>query len=105
MAVKHTSFVRSLRSSILYAVLVITVSVSGCTSVPVQEMSDARQAIRAAQNEGVSSQTSSEFAEALQLIKFAQKKMESGEYQKARMNALSAKQKALDARQKATKVE
>lgn len=101
MGSKHTSFVRNICFSILFAVLVAAVGVVGCSSVPVQEMSDARQAIKSAQNEGVSSQTSSEFADALRLIKLAQQKLESGEYKKARMNALTAKQKALDARQKA----
>ena len=101
MNVKHTSFVRNVCFYISIAVLVASVFVVGCSSVPVQEMSDARQAIRSAQNEGVSSQTSPEFADALRLIKSAEQKLESGEYKKARMNALIAKQKALDARQNA----
>lgn len=99
MGITYTSFVRNVCFSIAFAVLVVTAGVFGCSSVPVQEMSDARQAIRSAQKEGVSSQTSSEFADALRLIKLAQQKLESGEYKKARMNALTAKQKALDARQ------
>lgn len=101
MGIIHISFARNFCFSISFLVLVVTTSVLGCSSVPAQEMSDARQAIRAAQNEGVSSQTSLELADALRLIKLAQQKLESGKYEKARINALTAKQKALDARQNA----
>ncbi len=97
----HTRFARNFCFAISLVVLVVTASVFGCSSVPVQEMSDARQAIRAAQDEGVSSHTSLELADALRLIKLAQQKLESGEYKKARINALTARQKALDARQNA----
>ena len=105
MSIKYARLIGNTR--VLFAALILVVvslalvNISGCTSVPVQEMSDARQAIRAAQNEGVSSQTSSEFADALRLIKLAQQKLEKREYKQARYNALEAKQKALEARNKA----
>ena len=96
MWIKHTSLSGSL--CILFAMLLI-IAGAGCSSVPVQEMSDARQAIQAARDEGVSINSSSEFLDAMRLIELAEQELEKGEYGQARMNALKAKKKAIDARQ------
>ena len=99
MNIKHTSFVVNMR--VLLAGLFIVVALLACTSIPVQEMSDARQAINAARNEGVSIEASQDYVDALRLIKLAQQELEEGDYKQARINALNAKKKALEARQQA----
>ncbi|MCK5091684.1 MAG: DUF4398 domain-containing protein [Gammaproteobacteria bacterium] len=96
MNIKHTSFARNMR---VLLVLLVAAGLWGCSSIPVQEMSDARQAINAARDEGISIETSQDYVDALRLIKLAQQKLEEGDYKQARINALSAKKKALVARQ------
>ena len=99
MNIKHTSFAVNMR--VLLAGLFIVVALLACTSIPVQEMSDARQAINAARDEGVSIEASQDYVDALRLIKLAQQELEEGDYKQARINALNAKKKALEARQQA----
>lgn len=99
MNIKHTSFTRNMR--VRFVVLSVVVGLWACSSIPVQEMSDARQAINAARNEGVSIEASQDYVDALQLIKLAQQKLEEGDYRQAKINALNAKKKALEARQQA----
>jgi len=87
---------------VLFAVVLLVVTgLWACSSIPVQEMSDARQAINAARDEGISIEASPDYVDALRLIKLAQQKLEEGDYKQARINALGAKKKALVARQQA----
>ena len=97
MNIKHTSFAVNMRA--LFTVLSVVAGLWACSSIPVQEMSDARQAINAARDEGVSIEASQDYVDALQLIKRAQQKLEEGDYEQAKINALNAKKKALEARQ------
>lgn len=83
---------------ILWTVLV---AAAACVSAPVQEMSDARQAIRAAENAGAAQRASSQLDAAYQLLKRAQRNLESGDYSDARRFAVDAKEKAVEARQQA----
>lgn len=68
-----------------------------CVSAPVQEMSDARQAIRAAKEAGASSDTDSSLIKAESLLKEAEVALENGEYGKARTTATEARNEAIKA--------
>src|SRR5271156_261846 len=70
----------------------------GCSSgPPVQEMSDARQAIVAAQAAGATRSTSPEYAAAQAAIARAEAHLQAQEYTRARLAALQAKHHAAEA--------
>ena len=73
-----------------------------CSSAPVQEMSDARQAIQAAKSVGADENSQSNLVQAKKFLKKAEQALHIGEYKKARVNALAAKQEAIQAQQFAT---
>jgi outer membrane murein-binding lipoprotein Lpp len=76
-------------------VLIGVVCLFGCSSgPPVQEMSDARQAIAAAQTAGASSTTSPEYAAAQAAIARAEEHLQAQEFVRARLAALQAKHHA-----------
>lgn len=80
--------------------MIVLLSVlAGCATAPVQEMSDARQAIQAAQQAGAVNHAPLPLTEAKRLLDKAEKELELGDYGAARRNATSAKQRALKARQ------
>ena len=90
----------ALRSILLIcsALVLMLVAVSACeTAPPVQEMSDARQAIAVAKEAGAENLAAAELAEAERYLESAQKKLEEHEYREARSAALEAKVKALNA--------
>jgi uncharacterized protein involved in type VI secretion and phage assembly len=64
---------------------------------PVQEMSDARQAIAAAQTAGATSATSPEYAAAQAAISRAEQHLQAQEFVRARLAALQAKHHAATA--------
>lgn len=72
--------------------------VAACTSAPVQEMSDARQAIQAAMEAGASRYSTTQMAEAKSLLQQAETALDQGAYKEARSKAISAKKKAIEAR-------
>jgi Tfp pilus assembly protein PilX len=76
------------------AVFVGIACLVGCASPPVQEMSDARQAISAARMAGATANTSPDFYAAQAAITRAEKHLEAQEYTRARLAALEAKQHA-----------
>jgi outer membrane murein-binding lipoprotein Lpp len=76
------------------AVLVGIACLAGCTSAPVQEMSDARQAIAAARVAGATEVTSPDYYAAQAAITRAEKHLEAGEYTRARYAAMEAKRHA-----------
>ena len=79
----------------LIVVLVGVVCLLGCqTGPPVQEMSDARQAIAAAAGAGATRGTSPEYAAAQAAIGRAEAHLQAQEYQRARLAALQAKHHA-----------
>jgi hypothetical protein len=78
----------------LIAVVVGIACLAGCAGAPVQEMSDARQAIAAARGAGATEGTSPEFYAAQAAIARAEKELESQEYASARLAALEAKRHA-----------
>lgn len=71
------------------------------TAPPVQEMSDARQAIQAAEAVGASAKAPERFIQAQESIEQAESALQSGDYRKAREQAVRAKHNALEARTRA----
>ncbi len=76
------------------AVFVGIACLAGCASPPVQEMSDARQAIAAAQVAGATEGSSADFYAAQAAITRAEKHLEAREYARARLAAMEAKRHA-----------
>jgi hypothetical protein len=82
--------------------LVVTIVLAGCESIPVQQMSDARQAYRAAQMAGAEQYAPALFSEVKVLMEDADRFLEEGRYslagkvaERARMLAIKARKKAL----------
>lgn len=73
----------------------------GCVSAPVQEMSDARQALQAAADVGAQRDARDSYTYALELMREAEEALNRGEYTLARERALAAKAAALAARSEA----
>ena len=72
---------------------------SACESAPpVQEMSDARQAIAVAREAGAEDYAAEELLEAERYLKSAEEKLSAEQYGDARRDALEAKERALNAR-------
>lgn len=67
------------------------------TSPPVQEMSDARQAIAAAKEAGAAQSAAEDLRAAEAFLDSAQRKLSERAYEQARRDALQAKSRALDA--------
>jgi hypothetical protein len=82
---------RALCVPVLFAML------AACTGAPVQEMSDARQAVRAAQAAGADEYAPEQIASAVRLIEEAQKDLERHDYRSAQEAAVQARRNALDA--------
>jgi hypothetical protein len=68
---------------------------AGCAGAPVQEMSNARQAVRAAQQAGAAKYSPEAMAEAERLLKNAKTNQSKGEYRVARAEAEQARDKAM----------
>ena len=78
--------------------VVLPLTVVGCqTAPPVQEMSDARQAIAVAKDAGAESNARSELEEAEELLHRAKLNLAERLYGEARQDAVSARRRALDA--------
>jgi len=83
-----------LRSTVLAAMLVV----AGCqTSPPVQEMSDARQAITAAREAGAAEHAADQLDAAVGFLSSAERYLKNRSFTFARRDAIAAKSKALDA--------
>ena len=79
------------------AVLIVA---TACESAPpVQEMSDARQAIAVAREAGAEAHAAEELFEAEKYLKSAEQKLNDEQYEGARRDALEAKSKAQSARE------
>lgn len=78
--------------------IVIVLIAAGCgTAPPVQEMSDARQAIAAAKEAGAEQSAAADFRAAEAFLDSAQRKLSERLYAQARRDALLAKARAHDA--------
>lgn len=76
------------------AVFIGVACLMGCAEAPVQEMSDARQAIAAAQAASATSATSPDFYAATAAIARAEAHLQAQEYSAARLAAQEAKRHA-----------
>jgi outer membrane murein-binding lipoprotein Lpp len=76
------------------AVIVGVVWLVGCAGAPVQEMSDARQAIAAARAAGATTATSPDFSAAQAAIGRAETHLQAQEFARARLAAMEAKRHA-----------
>lgn len=85
------------------AVSLLLMLLAGCATAPVQEMSDARQALQAAQQAGAQQHAPQEYARAKALMQSAEDQLGVGGYQSARKLAEQAKGVAQRARDKALK--
>jgi len=83
---------------LLLAVLFASSPLAGCAGMPLQQMSDARQAIRAAERAGAETHAPELLTEARDLVERARKSMHGGEYRGAREDAELARDKAIEAR-------
>ena len=73
------------------------VAALGCSSAPVQEMSNARQAIRAARDAGAEKAAPQTLTAAQALLEQAEASLQRRSYREARRNAVSARSKATEA--------
>jgi hypothetical protein len=88
-------FISSLRRVL---VIVSVIAVAACTAgPPVQEMSDARQAIAVAREAGAAELAPADLREAEAYLESAQQNLSRRAYKDARTDAVQAKLKALDA--------
>ena len=94
---------RPIRYQTLLAIVVFAASAAGCAGWPVQEMSNARQAISAAQKAGAERYAPEPYAEARKLMSDASASARKGDYRAAHDQAELAREKAIVARQTAEK--
>lgn len=83
---------------LLLAALFAGPLLAGCAGMPLQEMSDARQAVRAAESAGAQKYAPELLVEAKSLVETARQNMHKGEYRQAREEAVLARDKATEAR-------
>ncbi len=95
--------ITKLKFTSLAFTLSLTVLLFSCVSAPVQEMSDARQAIQAAKEAGADNSNDANLQKAQTLLEKAEQALENGEYKKARSTAIEARNEALQAQKDAIK--
>lgn len=80
--------------------VILATVISACATIaPVQEMSNARQSIKAAKDANAEKLATNVLSEAQQRLRSAMRELDAGEYERARILALEAKHLALKARQ------
>lgn len=92
---KHCWRVKALIPGVLLVILV-----GACGGIPVQEISDARQAVRAAEEIGANRHAPIHYERAETLLGRAERAMAAGDYEKARGEATFAREEALKARER-----
>jgi hypothetical protein len=90
--------IRRFALPLVLAVLFAAPLLGGCAGMPLQEMSDARQAIRAAERAGAEKHAPQLLEEARTLVERARQSMHKGEYREAKDDAELARSKAMEAR-------
>ena len=83
--------------------LLLLALLAGCAGVPVQEMSNARQAIEAARQAGAETRAAEELNAAQNLLRRAEEALAEGFYKQAKEDAEAARTKAVSAQQKSLK--
>lgn len=87
---------RRVRGFLAVAALLLS---AACASIPVQEMSDARQAIQAAEEAGAATLAPEPLREAKRLLTSAERKLQREAYTAARLDAREARRQATEALQ------
>ena len=82
---------------------ILMLALAACATAPVQEMSDARQAIRSAEAVGAAQRSPESLTAAQLLLRKAQAYLETGAYDDARRLALDARTQAIKARETASR--
>jgi hypothetical protein len=82
--------------------LAALLAIAGCQSAPVQEMSDARQAITVAKNAGAEELAPDDIKAAMDYLHSAEGFINQRQYDMARRDAVNAKASALDALRRST---
>ena len=77
--------------------VVAALALAACAGAPVQEMSNARHAIRAARDAGADKAAPEKLNEAEVLLNRAEDSLERRAYREARRNAIAARDKAAEA--------
>lgn len=93
---------KRLQKQLFYIVnfILFTIFLSACSTIaPVQEMSNARQSIKAAKDADAENLAANILSEAQQRLRSAIRELDAGEYERARILALEAKHLALKAKQ------
>lgn len=80
-----------------FFLLLASIGLSGCVGAPVQEMSNARQAIRAARDAGALQKEPQKLTEAQVLLDRAEGNLHKRSYRDARRDAIAARDKAAEA--------
>lgn len=89
-----------LRYRLMAILAILLLVLGGCALMPpVQEMSNARQSLRAAKSAGAEVHDSKRFSQAKKLLNQASLKIDAGEYGEARELALQARNIAIKSRQ------
>lgn len=91
------AYIISHRVPTLVALVLVTLVSACAVGPPVQEMSNARQAIRAARDAGAAQTSSEAFKEAERLLGQAESQLQEGDYKSARRDAVAARSKAAEA--------
>ena len=91
---------KSVESSLKTSLLVFLLVLSACAGVPVQEMSNARQAVDAARKVGAETHASKELQTAEKLLQSAEQALQDGDYQQARKDAEASRDQAVRAQDK-----
>lgn len=99
---RYRRLLRALTIKLPLLTTVVILLLAACATAPVQEMSDARQAIRSAEAAGAIQHSPDMLQAAQRLLREAQARLETGAYDDARRYALDARDEAIKAREKAT---
>ena len=86
-------------------ILVLLAVGAACGSAPVQEMSEARQAIEAARAAGAEKHAGGQLGKARELLKSAEGMLNDRRYRDARRDAIKARDEAISARETAQTAE
>ena len=86
--------------SLRISFLVFLLALSACAGVPVQEMSNARQAVEAARKVGADTRASKELKSAETLLQSAEQALQEGDYKQARKDAEASRDQAVQAQDK-----
>jgi Domain of unknown function (DUF4398) len=94
----YHSFSRQLQGPLqAFALALMCVGMAGCAVAPVQEMSNARQAIKAARDAGAERVAPQKLSEAQALLEQAEANLQNRSYRDARRNAVAAHGRAVEA--------